>query len=229
MNIFGLQKTTLVDYPGRVAATLFTGGCNFRCPYCQNKDLVLTPNDIEPYTHDEIFDFLNKRVGILEGVVITGGEPTLHYDLPDFIRDIKSLGYLVKLDTNGSNPDMLINLCNHKLIDYVAMDIKQCPDKYNEIACMSNFDFEKISASVDFLLSDKIDYEFRTTVPAELFTENDIRDIGKWIAGAHKYFLQPYRESEGVINPIFTAPKDGVLDTYIRILQESIETVETRG
>ena len=210
MNIFGLQKTTFVDYPGRVAATLFTGGCNFRCPYCQNKDLVLTPNNIEPYTHDEIFEFLNKRVGILEGVVITGGEPTLHNDLPDFIKEVRSLGYLIKLDTNGSNPDMLINLCNDKLIDYVAMDIKQCPDKYHEVACMNNF-------------------EFRTTVPAELFSENDFREIGKWIAGARKYFLQPYRESEGVINPIFTTPKAETLETYIKILQESIETVETRG
>ncbi|MCR5144406.1 MAG: anaerobic ribonucleoside-triphosphate reductase activating protein [Lachnospiraceae bacterium] len=229
MKISGMQKTTLVDYPGHMATILFTAGCNFCCPYCQNKDLVINAATTGSYSKEEIFSHLNKRRGIIEGVVISGGEPTLHPDLPDFIAEIKNLGYLVKLDTNGSNPLMLKSLVENKLIDYVAMDIKNQPQKYGLTIGKDDFDIKPILESVDYLLSDKIDYEFRTTVPVELFTENDIDSIGKWINGAKKYYLQPYQESEGVINPIFSTPDAKTIDNYLEILRSYIPEVACRG
>ena len=163
MKIYGLQKTTLVDYPGHVATTLFTGGCNFRCPYCHNGDLVIGLEDIEPYAMEDIFSHLQKRKDVLDGVVISGGEPTLQADLPDFIRQIKELGYLVKLDTNGTNPAMLRSLVEEGLVDYVAMDIKHSRAKYASISHAADDSLEAIAASVDYLKEGHVDYEFRTT------------------------------------------------------------------
>lgn len=201
MHIVGLMKTTLLDYPGKVASTIFTGGCNFRCPYCHNGDLVLKASSITPYSLDEIFAHLNKRKGSLGGVCITGGEPTLQSDLTDFIKKIKSLNLSVKLDTNGTNPKMLRLLLEEHLIDYVAMDIKHSKNKYNVIACMNNFDIAPICESAELLISSDIDYEFRTTVVKEYHTYDDFKDIGEWIGGSKNYFLQPYKESEQVIVP----------------------------
>ena len=218
MRIVGLMKTTLLDYPGKVASTVFTGGCNFRCPYCHNGDLVLNSAEMEEYTHDEIFDHLRKRKGTLGGVAITGGEPTLMQDLPEFIKEVKDLGLNVKLDTNGTNPSMLKGLIDEKLVDYAAMDIKQSRLKYNEVACMKSFDIKPIEQSVEILKTSNIDYEFRTTVAKELISIDDFKDIGEWIRGAKAYYLQPYKESEQVITKGFSTYSASEFDDIKRLL-----------
>ncbi|CBK75597.1 anaerobic ribonucleoside-triphosphate reductase activating protein [Butyrivibrio fibrisolvens 16/4] len=229
MLILGLQKTTLLDYPGKVASTIFTGGCNFKCPYCHNRDLVMPPADVLAYSKDEIFDHLNKKKKILDGVCITGGEPTLHKDLPDFISEIKDLGLLVKLDTNGTNPQMLKSLVNDGLLDYVAMDIKHSKAKYNSIANMIKFDLSAIEESVSFLKENSVEYEFRTTIMKECHTEDDIIEIGKWISGAYAYYLQSYRESEQVINPIFSPHSPETLKHFVEILKPFVPNTFLRG
>ena len=190
----GLQRTTLVDYPGKIAATVFTVGCNFRCPYCHNPELVL-PNLIKSQpqvSEKEVLEFLKSRQGLLEGLCITGGEPTLHSDLPDFIRKVKQLGFAVKLDSNGSFPQMLELLIQDNLIDYVAMDIKAPADKYN-LATGITVPIENIKKSVEVLKQGKVDYEFRTTLVPKILNKNDILEIVKWIKPAPKYFLQRFR------------------------------------
>lgn len=220
MRIVGLMKTTLLDYPGKVASTVFTGGCNFRCPYCHNGDLVLNHADMEEYTHDEIFAHLNKRKGTLGGVAITGGEPTLQQDLPEFIAEVKNMGLDVKLDTNGTNPGMLKSLLDDNLLDYVAMDIKHSKKRYNEVACMKNFDIAPIEESVELLKNSDIDYEFRTTVAKELIGIEDFKDIGEWIRGAKAYYLQPYKESEQVITKGYSIYTSAEFDDIIAILSD---------
>ncbi len=229
MKIYGLQKTTLVDYPGHVATTLFTGGCNFRCPYCHNGDLVIGLDDIEPYALEDIFSHLQKRKGVLDGVVISGGEPTLQTDLPDFIRQIKELGYLVKLDTNGTNPAMLRSLVEEGLVDYVAMDIKHSRAKYASISHAADDSLESIAASVDYLKEGHVDYEFRTTLCKELHKETDMTAIGLWLMGAKAYYLQPYKESEQVIQPGFHPHDAATLESFVHILSAFIPKVEIRG
>lgn len=229
MKIYGLQKTTLVDYPGHVATTLFTGGCNFRCPYCHNGDLVIGLDDIEPYAIEDIFSHLQKRKGVLDGVVISGGEPTLQTDLPDFIRQIKELGYLVKLDTNGTNPAMLRSLVEEGLVDYVAMDIKHSRAKYASISHAADDSLESIAASVDYLKEGHVDYEFRTTLCKELHKETDMTAIGLWLMGAKAYYLQPYKESEQVIQPGFHPHDAATLESFVHILSAFIPKVEIRG
>lgn len=225
MLISGLNKTTLLDYPGRLAATIFTGGCNFRCPFCHNAGLVLRPLEQELYTEEEVLAFLQKRRGILTGVCITGGEPTIQQDLPDFVRRIKELGLLVKLDTNGSHPGMLTELIGEGLLDYVAMDIKHAPRQYLQtIGYGSSPDrdnvalsgkaqedgegrggmsgdgmLEAVRSSVEILKSAGIDYEFRTTVVRELHTREALEEIGEWIAGCPAYYLQKFVDSGELI------------------------------
>ncbi|MBO5144762.1 MAG: anaerobic ribonucleoside-triphosphate reductase activating protein [Lachnospiraceae bacterium] len=235
MLILGLNKTTLLDYPNRVAATLFTGGCNFRCPYCHNKDIVRKSESITPVTDNELFSFLKKRCHVLTGVCITGGEPTLYSDLPEFIRRIKELGYLVKLDTNGTNPDMLQALIHDGLIDYCAMDIKNSPDKYGITIGLApdqaaSFDLSPIHASIQLLMTQKrIPYEFRTTIVQELHEENDMCVISEWIAGAEAYFLQSYTDSEGVLCPGFHAHDEETLRAYAALCKPLIPNVMLRG
>lgn len=231
MHISGFNKTTLLDYPGLVAATIFLKGCNFRCPFCHNKSLVLASetDTISEISPEELFSFLKKRQNILEGVCITGGEPTLNTNLPEFISQIKALGYKVKLDTNGSNPTMLKELLSNKLIDYCAMDIKNCLSKYPQTTDISNPDIASISESVDYLLhTTDFDYEFRTTLVAELHTTTDIAEIAKWIKGAKAYYLQTYLESNGVIHKGFHAPTDETLTEYLQICRKSIANVQLR-
>ncbi len=230
MRIVGLMKTTLLDYPGRVASTIFTGGCNFRCPYCHNGDLVLHHTTMEEYTLEEIFNHLNKRKKTLGGVCITGGEPTLQADLPEFIKDIKHLGLSVKLDTNGTNPDMLGQLIDEHLVDYVAMDIKHKKSSYNDVACMKDFDIEPIETSVKLLMDGSIDYEFRTTVAKEIHKIDDFEEIGNWINGAKAYFLQPYKESEQVIKKGYSTYTAEEFDRILSILNSfDIGRVEVRA
>lgn len=228
MKICGLNKTTLLDYPGCVAATIFLGGCNFRCPFCHNGDLVLKSGQMMGFEEKEVLAFLKKRRNVLEGVCITGGEPTLHAELPEFISKIKELGYLVKLDTNGSNPEMLKSLVKEKLIDYVAMDVKAPLTKY-EKACGVAVDVEKIKQSVEFLKQGEIPYEFRTTVVKELHTGEDILEIGRYLRGASKYFLQSYEESEQNLCKDFTAMPREELFLLEQELKTEIEYVKVRG
>ena len=228
LNIQGLQKTTLLDYPGCVAATVFFGGCNMRCPFCHNMDIV--ENCQKPqYSDKDILDFLSKRGGILDGVCITGGEPTLYPELPSFIAKIKELGLKVKLDTNGTNPQMLINLVKDNLIDYVAMDIKSSPAIYGKACGIENIILTPIKESIDFLLSGNIEYEFRTTAVDEFLPFEAISDIGTLIKGAKRYYLQGYVESEFVPDKSLHAVSKEKLLQYVQELSKSIDLVEIRG
>jgi len=193
MVIGGLQKLTLIDYPGKVAATVFTAGCNFFCDFCHNPDLVLLKKtESFPFmSQEQFFWWLEKKMGLLDGVCITGGEPTIHSDLPEFIKEIKSLGFLVKLDTNGTNPEMLENLINAGLVDYIAMDIKAPLEKYHKFSNIK-LDLEKIKKSVELIKQSKA-HEFRTTLIPLFHQAKDILDIAKWISGAKKYALQQFR------------------------------------
>lgn len=229
MQIHGFQKTTLLDYPGHVAATVFTGGCNFRCPFCHNGNLVLHPDRQPLIMESEIFSVLEKRKGILDGICITGGEPTLQADLISFIRAVRGLGFAVKLDTNGSRPDVLTELYEQGLIDYVAMDIKHAPDKYNSICRMPDFDMSAIRASVDLLKSGAIPYEFRTTLVKELHQEEDILAIGKWLSGGTAYYLQSYQDSDFVMEQGFHAHDKDMLSHFQDMLKPFINSVALRG
>ena len=199
MRIDGLQKMTLLDFPGKVACTVFTGGCNFRCPFCHNALLVTKLPEKPDYTEDEILSFLEKRVGLLDGVAITGGEPLLNPDIGDFIRKIRDMGYAVKLDTNGSFPERLKAIVSEGLVDYVAMDIKNRREKYAETIGLKNLDLSKIEESVEFLKSGAVDYEFRTTVVKQFHTVEDIRAAAEWISGVKRYFLQNFVDSGELI------------------------------
>ena len=199
MRIDGLQKMTLLDFPGKVACTVFTGGCNFRCPFCHNALLVTKLPEKPDYSEDEILSFLEKRTGLLDGVAITGGEPLLNPDIADFIRKIRSMGYAVKLDTNGSFPERLKAIVGEGLVDYVAMDIKNRKEKYAETIGFKNLDLSKIEESVEFLKSGAVDYEFRTTVVEQFHTVEDIRAAAEWISGAKRYFLQNFVDSGELI------------------------------
>ncbi len=204
MQIHGLNKTTLLDYPEHVACTVFCGHCNFRCPFCQNADLVLNPSSQPCISEDEFWNFLIKRKGMLEGVCITGGEPTLHSDLPDFIKRIKEQGLLVKLDTNGYRPDVLCKLMEENLIDYIAMDLKSSKEGYATSVGLKKFDLSAVETSVDLLLKGNIPYEFRTTVVKELHSKEDFLSIADWIKGCRAYFLQSYTESGSILQYVLS-------------------------
>lgn len=229
MNIHGLNKTTLLDYPGHLAATIFLGHCNFRCPFCHNGGLVLDPDSQPTIPVEEVLAFLKKRRGMLEGVCITGGEPTLWKDLPDFIKTVKDMGYLVKLDTNGYRPEVLTSLCEAGLIDMVAMDIKSSKENYGKVSGVPSLDISKIEQSVEFLLKGTIPYEFRTTVVRELHSAEDFISIGKWIAGCNAYYLQAYKDSPEILGGNFTSYSLEELKSFQSILQSSISKVEIRG
>ena len=228
MKIKGLQKLTLLDYPEKMACTVFLAGCNFRCPFCHNASLVTNIDD-DYISEEEFFSFLNKRKGILNGVCITGGEPTLYPDLEDFIRRIKEMGYLVKLDTNGYNPDILIDLVNKGLIDYVAMDIKNSKEKYAVTAGLPSLDITRIEKSVQFLLSGAIPYEFRTTVVKELHNEEDMKSISHWIANADRYFLQSFQDSGDLIENGYSGYDKDYMQYLLNITKEGLTKANLRG
>ena len=230
--ICGLQKTTLLDFPGHVACTIFTGGCNFRCPYCQNGELVLNPAAQPSLSVEEVMAFLKKRKGILEGVCITGGEPTLQSDLEDFVREVKNLGYLVKLDSNGYHPEALKRLVEQGVLDYVAMDIKASKANYARVTGVPNLDVTKIEESVAFLMSQRqIPFEFRTTVVRGLHTLEEFEEIGKWLKGAPALFLQCYQESSNVLDPSvnMAAFEKAELECMADLAKKYIARVEVRG
>ena len=210
MKIFGLDKFSLLDYPGKVSSIIFLSGCNMNCSYCYNSDLIRMSES--NYSEEEILEFLNSRVGKIDGVVITGGEPTLNNDLIEFIKKIKKIGLLVKLDTNGSNPDMLKVLLDYKLIDYVAMDVKTSLNKYNSVTNV-NIDIDKIIDSIELIKNSNIDHEFRTTV-YNIHEENDLVEIAKLVSPS-KYFLQDFMKTDKVLNKFIFSKDEDELEKYV--------------
>lgn len=229
MRIDGLQKMTLLDFPGKVACTVFTGGCNFRCPFCHNALLVTELPEKPDYTIDEILSFLKKRAGLLDGVAITGGEPLMNPDIADFIKQIRDLGYSVKLDTNGSYPDRLKSIVGEGLVDYVAMDIKNCKEKYAETVGLKSYDLSKIEESVDFLKTNAVDYEFRTTVVKEFHTVEDIRKAAEWIKGAKRYFIQNFVDSGNLIDGSVSGVDKSIMLEMQKTAAEFVPQTQIRG
>jgi pyruvate formate lyase activating enzyme len=229
VKISGLQKMTLLDYPGKIAATVFTGGCNFRCPYCHNASLVLNVAKTRDIPEEEFFNFLAKRKGLLDGVCISGGEPLLQEEIKKFIFRIKSLGFSVKLDTNGSFPSKLKELIEDGLIDYVAMDLKNSPAGYAKTAGTTEEVLSKINESVAFLLAGHVGYEFRTTVVNGFHTKEDFTAIGKWIQGAGRYFLQNFVDSGDLIQPGLRGVEKDELEGFADIVREYVPSVQIRN
>ena len=227
MILGGLQKLTLLDFPGKVACTVFTLGCNFRCGFCHNAPLVLTA-DTPPYDEEEFFRFLETRKGLLDGVAVTGGEPLLQKDIAAFLERIKSLGFSVKLDTNGAFPEKLRSLVNGGLVDYVAMDIKNAPEKYSLTAGCA-IDIEAVKQSAAFLKSGTVPFEFRTTAVAELHTEEDFREIGRWLSGTEHYFIQQFTDSGNLVGEGFTQPDEATMKKYLQAAREHLPTASLRG
>lgn len=228
MLIHGLQKMTLLDFPENVACTVFFGGCDLRCPYCHNFELV--DGTAEPVMDDnEFFSFLKKRVGLLDGVAITGGEPLLRKDLPEFIKKIRELGFKVKLDTNGNHPDELKALLDEGLVDYVAMDIKNSLPKYAVTIGLPDFDTSNIEKSIEIIMHNGVSYEFRTTVVKELHDDSSFEAIGKMISGATHYYLQAFVSRETVPNKNLSSPDPEDMDRYLKIAQKYVPDAQLRG
>lgn len=234
MEIAGLQKMTLLDYPGRVACTVFLQGCNFHCPFCHNSDLL--PGKGQPFMSDrELLGFLEKRRGLLDGVCITGGEPTLQKELPELLKSIKALGFAVKLDTNGACPEVLRAVVEAGVVDYVAMDIKNSPDRYAQTAGIKDNLLKKVEESIRYLLSGKVDYEFRTTVVAEFHDALSVQCMGEWVqdlgAGekAKRWYLQRYTDRESVLLAGLHAPETEQMQQYAENLAHYSELVSMRG
>jgi len=228
MIISGLQKLTLLDYPGKLASTVFLGGCNFRCPFCHNAGIV-TGSGGENISVDELLNFLRGRVGRLNGVCITGGEPTLYRDLPELVGAIKALDFSVKLDTNGTNPTILREMVKDGLVDYVAMDIKNSKEKYALTAGVEDLRLDKIEESVGYLLSGAVGYEFRTTVVREFHTIEDMISIGKWISGAQRYFLQGFKDSGELISDGLSAHDTKTVAEFLAAVMPYVPNAQIRG
>jgi len=231
MKLHGLQKMTLLDFPGHVACTVFLGGCDFRCPYCHNFELA--DGTAKPVMEEEeFFSFLAKRKGLLDGVAVTGGEPCLHRELPAFLRKVREMGFGTKLDTNGHHPELLSEILEEGLADYVAMDIKNSPEKYMKTCGLEQegaVDLEKIRESIRLIMEKAPDYEFRTTVVAEFHEASDFEEMGKMIAGAKNYFLQSFTDRDTVPFEGFHAPDPSDLGSYAEIMRKYVENVQVRG
>ena len=233
MKIAGLQKMTLLDYPGKVACTIFLDGCNFRCPFCHNTPLL--DGKAEAFmTEDELFAFLEKRKGILDGVCVTGGEPTLQKELPGFLKKIKDMGYAVKLDTNGYRPEVLKSVVEQGYVDYVAMDIKNNPDRYSETAGIK-INLEKIEESIRFLVSENVNYEFRTTVAEPLHDVQSMEAMAQWLIKTtggklvKAHYLQAYVHRDTVFFEGLSAPDAETLERFKNALVHAAKTVDLRG
>ncbi len=219
----------MVDYPGKICSVIFLSDCNFRCPYCHNPDIVLNNPKIKEISEKEVIEYMKKKEKWLDGICITGGEPSLHNDLPKFIKKIKKEGFLVKLDTNGSNPEMIKELLERKLIDFISMDIKSDLDNYEKIAKVK-VDLKKIKESIKLIKNSKIDYEFRTTVLPELHNRADLKKIGEWLKGSKKYVIQNFRPGK-CLNPSYNEKsgfKKEDLKDFKLMLEPYFEKVEIR-
>jgi len=228
MQIHGLQKMTLLDYPGHVACTVFLGGCDLRCPFCHNYELA--DGSASPVMDDAaLMAFLKKRQGLLDGVAITGGEPCLHAELPTLLENIRALGFSVKLDTNGFHPAMLRSLLERGLVDYVAMDIKNSPEKYAETSGRQSLDLRPLQESITLLIGGSVDYEFRTTVVSEFHEASDFEEIGQMIFGAKRYFLQCFTDRDSVPFGGLHAPSKEQLEQYAGIMKKYVPDTSLRG
>ncbi len=219
----------MVDYDGKIACTVFTEGCNFRCPFCQNGALVVGAGENEPYSDKEIFGYLEQRKKLVDAVCISGGEPTLNKDLSDFIKRVKDMGFLVKLDTNGYKPDVLRALTDAKLLDYVAMDIKADKKRYARVAGLNGLDISKIEESVKLVMESGVDYEFRTTLMAQFHDEECMRSVADWIDGAKRYFMQKYKDGEGCIAHGFSPVAREEAERFCLFFQNKVKKVGLRG
>ena len=229
MEIRGLQKLTLLDYPGHTACTVFTAACNWRCPFCHNASLVVRPAEQPVIGEEEFFAFLEKRRGLLDGVAVTGGEPTLHKDLPDFLRRVRAAGFETKLDTNGTHPAMLREILAEGLADYVAMDIKAGRGNYPAVTGTLRPGLDAVTESVELLRSSGTAHEFRTTVVRELHTDEDFEDIARWLAGEERYFLRSFRDSGDIISDGFSACTREEMEHFLAIVRETVPLAQLRG
>jgi pyruvate formate lyase activating enzyme len=229
MDFSGIEKLSFVDWDKKIVCTLFTRGCNFRCPFCHNGFLVVNPDEDSTIPFEEIINYLSKRKNMLDGVVISGGEPTLMPDIVDKIKKIKELGYKIKLDTNGSNPKILKYLVNNSLVDYVAMDIKNSKIKYAETVGISNVNFKNIEESITFLMSGNIPFEFRTTLVKEFHDEQSIKELGELINGAPVLFLQHFKNVDGCISHDLHEISFEEATTFAKILKPYVKQVVLRG
>lgn len=229
MIVCGFEKFSMVDFDGKIACTVFTGGCNFRCPFCHNGALVVGNVKAQEIDEQEVFDYLKKRKGLVDAVCVTGGEPTMHKDLPQFLKDVRDLGYATKLDTNGTNPQMLAEVIEKGLVDYVAMDIKNCKAKYPQTIGIEGSSLDHICKSVDILKNSGINYEFRTTVIDEFHTADDMKEIAEWICGAKRYFLQKYKDNEGCISHGYSEVSKQKVDEFVKLFEGRVAKVGLRG
>ena len=231
LKIGGMQKMTLIDYPGKMAAIIFMSGCNFKCPYCHNRDLVYTPENYEYVDSEEVLDYLEKRSNVLDGVCVSGGEPLMQDDLERFIRRIRKLGYAVKLDTNGFYPDKLKNLVEKKIVDYVALDIKNTKEKYGETigTATDSFDVKPIEKSLKYLKNSKVEFEVRTTVVKEFHTLDDLKAIAKWVGPVDHFYLQQFEDNGNTIQEGLHAYSKEEMEGFLKEIQKLIPSAELRG
>lgn len=230
--IKGIQKTSLIDYPGKVSAVIFTSGCNMRCPFCQNPDLVLDSKEFPELDEKKIMEFLKGRKNWISGVVLTGGETLIYPDIIELIEKIKGIGLEIKLDTNGLNPTLLKKIIESKLVNYIAMDIKSDKEHYPQASGLANIDIRKIEESVDLIRASSIDYEFRSTVVPDFFNEEIIRHVGEWLQGSKRYFLQQFRSTTPLLDKSFegkTPYDEKVLNVFREIMKEYVSEVEIRN
>ena len=227
MKICGIEKFSMVDWDGKIVCTLFASGCNFRCPFCHNSSLALSNAD--PIDHEEIFNFLEKRKGLLDGVCISGGEPTLHTGLFDFARKIKAMGYPIKLDTNGTNPDTLQSLIENGLVDYVAMDVKNSPHKYPATTGVQAVNFDDLNKSVAIIKKSGIPHEFRTTIIKEFHTEDDMKYIADMLSGCDGYYLQKYVDRDDCISHGYTPVDKETAEKWLSHFKGTAKRTSLRG
>ncbi|MBD3310267.1 anaerobic ribonucleoside-triphosphate reductase activating protein [Candidatus Woesearchaeota archaeon] len=231
VSIKGVLKTSMLDYPGRISAVMFLPFCNLRCPFCHNPELITNPDELDDIDPEDFIDFLKRRKNWLDGVVITGGEPTMHKGLPELISRIKKLGYLVKLDSNGTNPEMLKELLDRKLLDYIAMDFKSSLERYDEVTAVK-VDKEKIKKSVELIKQSGIDHEFRATVLPDFFDTEEAKKISEWLKGAKRFALQQFKNVDKVLDPSFQDKESYTPDeltAFKRIMEPYFDEVEVRG
>lgn len=229
MMICGFEKFSMVDYDGKIACTVFTGGCNLRCPFCHNGALVVGNVESQRIDENEVFDYLEKRKSLVDAVCITGGEPTLQHGLADFLRRVRSMGYATKLDTNGLRPDVLKALLDEGLLDYVAMDIKNSKEKYARTVGVENVDVEKIDESVKILKASDVEFEFRTTLISEFHTRENMLEISEWIGGAKRYYMQKYKDNDGCISHGYNEIKKQDAQSFMELFEGKVKVVGLRG